>query len=98
MESVIIGFGDQGVGLHFIIAQRFSSRAIFTKWSAVECRTRDRESPGLFGAVSKLGHFHSLHDAPVHCINEAMDSVWNMRVNSLRAVCSVADCFPEKSS
>ena len=40
--------------------------------STVECRTRKRESPGsnrpptLFATVSKLVHFSSLHDAPVH--------------------------------
>ena len=37
--------------------------------SAVERRTRNRESTCSntpFGTVSKIGHFHSLHDAPVH--------------------------------
>ena len=37
--------------------------------SAVECRPRNRESPGLnppFATVSKFGHLISLHDAPVH--------------------------------
>ena len=38
-------------------------------WNAVECRTRNRESPGSnppFATVSKCGDFCSLHDAPVH--------------------------------
>ena len=26
----------------------------------------------IFAAVSKLGHFRSLHDAPVHCINDCL--------------------------
>ena len=36
--------------------------------SMLECRTRNRESPGSnpFATVSKLGHIRSLHDAPVH--------------------------------
>ena len=37
--------------------------------SVVECRTRNREilgSNSLFDTVSKIGHFRSLHDAPVH--------------------------------
>ena len=37
--------------------------------SAVECRTGNRESPGLnppFPNVLKSGHFRSLRDAPVH--------------------------------
>ena len=37
--------------------------------SAVECRTRNQLSPGSnspFATVSKIGHFRSLHDAPVH--------------------------------
>ena len=35
--------------------------------SAVECRTRNRESPGSnpLCSISKLGHFRSLHDAQV---------------------------------
>ena len=36
--------------------------------SAVECRTRNRASPGSdppFAAITKFGHFRSLHDAPV---------------------------------
>ena len=36
--------------------------------SLVECQTRNRESPFSnppFATVSKFGHFHSLHDAPV---------------------------------
>ena len=38
-------------------------------WSAIECRTLNRGSTGLnppFAAVSKPGHFRSLHNAPVH--------------------------------
>ena len=37
--------------------------------SAVECQTRNRVSPGWnppFATVLKIGHFRSLHDAPVH--------------------------------
>ena len=37
--------------------------------SKVECRTRNRESPGSnppFATVSKFGHFRSHHDAPGH--------------------------------
>ena len=37
--------------------------------SEVECRTRNRDSPGLtppFATVLKFGHFHSLHDGSVH--------------------------------
>ena len=36
--------------------------------SAVECRTRDRESQSSnpLATVSKFGHFRSFHDAPVH--------------------------------
>ena len=37
--------------------------------SVVECRTRNRESPGLnsaFATALKFGHFRSLHDASVH--------------------------------
>ena len=36
--------------------------------SVVECYTRNRECgfKSLFAAVSKVGHFRSLHDTPVH--------------------------------
>ena len=37
--------------------------------SAVERRTRNQVSPGSnppFPTVSKIGHFRSLHDTPVH--------------------------------
>ena len=37
--------------------------------SVVECRTHNRDSPGLnppFANVLKFGHFRSLHDASVH--------------------------------
>ena len=57
-------------------------------WSAVaqlvECRTRNRESPGSnpVVTVSKFGHFLSLHDASARlsCINEylAIDSGGNV--------------------
>ena len=45
--------------------------------SAVECRTRNQESPGLnppFAIVSKCWYFCSLHDAPVHSAVEM--STW----------------------
>ena len=41
--------------------------------SVVECRTVNRESPGSnppFSAVSKFGHFRSLHYASVLSVNE----------------------------
>ena len=39
--------------------------------SVVECRTRNRESPGLnslFATALKFGHFRSLLDASVHSV------------------------------
>ena len=39
--------------------------------SAVECRTLNRESPGLnppIATVSKTGHFNYRHDASVHSV------------------------------
>ena len=44
------------------------SKIVERSGSALECRTRNRESPGsnALRTVSKFGHFRSLHDAPVH--------------------------------
>ena len=45
--------------------------------SVVECRTHNRDSPGLnppFAIVFKFGHFRSLHDASVHSAVEM--STW----------------------
>ena len=46
--------------------------------SGLEHRTINRENPGSnpLAAISKLGQFHSLNVASLHCINEypAIDS------------------------
>ena len=56
-----------------------------------------------FATVSKFGHFRSLHDAPVHSavfINEylAIDSGGHVIEWSSCSICSMAECFSEKSS
>ena len=54
-----------------MIARHLGVRSTMHMWSAVaqlvECRTRNRESPGSnpVVTVSKFGHFLSLHDASV---------------------------------
>ena len=53
------------------VANQCTANTNFVSWSAVaqlvECRTRNRESPGSnpVVTVSKFGHFLSLHDASV---------------------------------
>ena len=54
--------------------------------SAVECPTHNRESSGSnppFAAVLKLGHFRSLHDAPVHSFGKSVFSSTGIVANIL---------------
>ena len=65
----------------FVVVERSSS--------AVECRTRNRESPGsnsLFASVSKIGHFRSLRS--LCCINEylAIENGGNVCACSSRVI------------
>ena len=58
------------------------------------------ESP--FATILNLGHFRSLHDAPVHsAVNHgylAIDSGGNESEQSLREIAAWLESFPEKSS
>ena len=62
--------GNSEMCFNIIIqGQHFSPR--YTGSSVVECRTRNRDSPGStppFATVSKFGNFRSLHDASVHSV------------------------------
>ena len=49
----------------FTVNLSYSSHLVEHGSSVVECRTRNRESPGS-NLFSKFGHFSSLHDALVH--------------------------------
>ena len=68
--------------------------------SVVECRTRNRESPGLnppFATISKFVLFTTSQSTQLYEYL-AIDSGGNLSEYSSRAIAAWLECFPEKSS
>ena len=70
--------------------------------SAVECRTRNRESPDsnpIWCRFEAWALSLSLRcPSSLSCINDYQDSGGNISRNSLRVIAAWLECFPEKSS